>query len=210
MKFTIITVLTLSFAAISITAQPQRGAARVAKPTVDSRPTQPLADGGARSTRNGSKPTGQQMSATQQQNINKLASDLSAIKQGSQVTTEQKQALKNDLMAMADGATKPDQALVQQLANDLSAAMSDGTIDNKEKAKLSNDLYLVMNSANIPMDEVNQAIADAKVILEASGVAKADVQTIVADLKAIGTEAKNNAPNGGAKAQTLKGKLKRN
>ncbi len=67
-----------------------------------------------------------------------------------------------------------------------------------------------MNSANIPAEEVNQAITDAQAILTASGVTKADVQTIVSDLKAIGTEAKNNAPNGGTKAAGVKGKFKRN
>jgi len=75
---------------------------------------------------------GSRMSEAQQQNVQKLKSDLLSIKQGSQVTTEQKQALKNDLMAMADGATKPDQALVQTLANDLSQAMSDGKMTTTE------------------------------------------------------------------------------
>ena len=130
------------------------------------------------------------MSEAQQQNIQKLSSDLQAIKQGSQVTPEMKQALKNDLMAMAEGATKPDPAAVDKLASDLSDAMSDGKITNAEKAKLSNDLYAVMNSANIPASEVNAAIADAKVILTASGISKNDVQTIANDLKAIANEAK--------------------
>ena len=166
--------------------------------------------GRAQKSNESHQPTGAHLTPTQQQNIQKLQADLTAIKQGSQVTAEQKQALKNDLLAMADGATKPDQALVQQLANDFSSAMADGKVDSKEKAKLSNDLYKVMNSANIPADEVNQAIADAQAILTASGVSKATAQTIATDLKAIATEAKNNAPNGGAKAAGLKGKFKRN
>ncbi len=86
---------------------------------------------GTAATRTGA--TGQNLSPTQQQNIQKLQADLNAIKQGSQVTAEQKQALKNELMAMADGATKPDPALVQQIANDFADAMSDGSTDNKEK-----------------------------------------------------------------------------
>ena len=136
--------------------------------------------------------SGSRMSPTQQQNIQKLQADLQAIKQGSQVTPEMKQALKNDLMAMADGATKPDQALVQALANDLSKAMADSSISNQEKAQLTKDLYAVMNSANVPASEVNQAISDAKTILTASNVSQQDVQTIVKDLKAIGSEAKNH------------------
>lgn len=196
MKFLTITLLALS--TLTFTTQAQRLGGRATKPNSD----------GARSA-NMQKPTGSNLSPTQQQNLQKLQADLQAIKQGSQVTPEQKQALKNDLLAMADGATKPDQALVQQLANDLADAMSDGSIDSKEKAKLANDLQKVMASANIPMDEVNQAIADAQAILAASGVTKSDVQTIVNDLKAIASEAKNNAPNGGAKAAGMKGRFKR-
>mgnify|MGYP007071127560 CR=1 FL=1 len=197
MKFLTITLLALS--TLAFTTQAQRLGGRATKPSTDA----------ARSG-NLPKPSVSNLSPTQQQNLQKLQADLQAIKQGSQVTTEQKQALKNDLLAMADGATKPDQALVQQLANDLADAMSDGSIDSKEKAKLANDLQKIMNSANIPPEEVNQAIADAQAILTSSGVDKSDVQTIVNDLKAIATEAKNNAPNGGARAASLKGKLKRN
>ncbi|MBL8204511.1 MAG: hypothetical protein JNM09_09805 [Blastocatellia bacterium] len=193
MKYLTITLLAIT--AVTFTTQAQRIGGRAQKPNNDAART---------------KPTGSNLSPTQQQNIQKLQADLQAIKQGSQVTTEQKQALKNDLMAMADGATKPDPALVQQLANDLSEAIADGSIDSKEKAQLANDLQKVMNSAGIPPEEVNQAIADAQAILASSGVDKSAVQTIVNDLKAIATEAKNNAPNGGAKAAGFKGKFKRN
>ncbi len=191
MKFFTITLLAITM--FTLSAQAQRPGGRGQRTTEGTAPT-----------REAPKPTGQNLSPTQQQNIQKLQADLNAIKQGSQVTAEQKQALKNDLMAMADGATKPDPALVQQLANDLAEAVADGKIDNKEKAQLSNDLYKVMNSANIPAEEVNQAISDAQAILTASGLTKADVQTIVSDLKAIGTEAKNNAPNGSTKAAGVK------
>jgi len=119
---------------------------------------------------------GSRMSEAQQQNVQKLKSDLLSIKQGSQVTTEQKQALKNDLMAMADGATKPDQALVQTLANDLSQAMSDGKMTTTEKAKLAKDLEAVMNCANIPLSEVQAAITDAQAILAASGIMQQEVR----------------------------------
>lgn len=154
---------------------------------------------------------GSRMSETQQQNVQKLKSDLQSIKQGSQVTPEQKQALKNDLMAMADGATKPDPALTQQLANDLSQAMSDGKLAASEKAKLAKDLEAVMNSANIPMSEVQAAISDAQAILAASGVTQSEVQTVANDMKAIAAEAQKNLQNAGAqgqqKAQDLKARL---
>ena len=151
------------------------------------------------------KPTGQNMSPQQQQNVNKLINDLKTIQAGSQVTAEMKQALKNDLLAMADGATKPDQALVTQLANDLSAALADKTISEKEKQKLAKDLYAVMNSANIPTAEVQQAITDAQTLLQASGLSKQSAQLIVSDLQAIATEAQKNLQNAGATIQSKRG-----
>ncbi len=158
------------------------------------------------------KATGQQMSPQQQQNINKLVNDLKAIKAGSQVTPAMKQALKNDLLAMADGATKPDPALVDKLVNDLTAALADQNISDLEKQKLAKDLYAVMNSANIPAAEVQQAITDAQTILQASGIDKQDAQLIVADLQAIAAEAQQNLS--GATAQGKKagaaGRLRRN
>lgn len=155
---------------------------------------------------------GSRMSSTQQSNVDKLAGDLNAIKQGSQVSAAQKQALKADLMAMADGATKPDPALVQQLANDLASAMADGKLTEREKTKLANDLKQVMNSANIPMSEVNQAISDAQAILQSSGVSRSEVQTVANDLKAIATEAQKNASSAGKAAQSAnanRGRLRR-
>jgi hypothetical protein len=133
------------------------------------------------------------MSAQQQTNVQTLSNDLNAIKSGSQVTPEQKQALSESLIAMADGATKPSQASVDALSADLSEAMTDGNLSNKEKMQLSNDLAEVMNSANIPKSEVDAAIADAQAVLTASGVDKADVQEIAGDLQAIAKEGQANA-----------------
>ncbi len=90
-------MLTFCLAALSATAFAQRAGGRMGRTGAE-------ASGGART---GNKPSGSHISETQQKNIQKLTSDLQAIKQGSQVTPEMKQALKNDLMAMAEGATKP-------------------------------------------------------------------------------------------------------
>lgn len=149
--------------------------------------------------KNAAKPNGSHLSEQQTKNVQKLQADLNAIKQGSRVTQDQVNTLKADLMAMVDGATKPDQALVQKLANDLANAIADGKLTSKEKAQLSQDLYAVMNSANIPTSEVNQAIADAQTIFAASGITKEEVTVIVSDLKTIAAEAKSNLQTAGSK-----------
>lgn len=144
------------------------------------------------------QPALQTQSAQQQvqapDSVTQLANDLAAIKSGSSVTKAQKEALANDLLAMADGATKPDQALVDDLVDDLYAALEDGAVSTKEAMKLAADLEAVMNSANIPKSEVDKAIADAQAILLASGVTKEDVQVIVKDLQAIAADLQGKQP----------------
>lgn len=154
-------------------------------------------DGGMQGRKPGTSP---KMSEQQQANLKNLQNDLLGIKADSQVTQEQKDALAYSLMAMADGATKPSQESVDKLASDLSEAMADGTLANREKVALANDVAAVMNSANIPQSEVEAAVSAAQALLTASGISKSDVQVIVNDLKAIGTEAKKNA--GAAKDST--------
>src|SRR4051794_27559743 len=53
-------------------------------------------------------PSGPQgISQAQQQNIDKLQTDLTAIKAGSEVTSEQKEVLASDCATLAKGTTKP-------------------------------------------------------------------------------------------------------
>lgn len=132
------------------------------------------------------------VSEQQQANVSELAADLQRLRGQSAVTEAQKQALAEDLLALADGATKPDEELVEQLANDLADALADGEISQREAVKLVSDIEQVMNSANIPKTEVDAVIADAQAILIASGVTKSDAQEIAADLKAIAAELRQN------------------
>lgn len=154
--------------------------------------------GGDAANQNGkTRQRGASVSDQQKKNIEVLKTDLNAIKSNSEVTPEQKDALKNSLMTLAEGTTKPDAALVESLANNLSNALADGNLSSAEKARLATDLQKVMNSANIPVAEVNAAIADATAILQASNIDRADVELIVKDLKAIADEAKNRVPTTG-------------
>lgn len=148
------------------------------------------------------KRTGTNISSQQQQNLKALESDLKAIKTGSQVTQAQKDALKSSLSALAEGAVRPDPALVQTLTDDLSKALSDGVISDTEKVKLASDLQKILNSANIPVNEVTTAIAAAQVILQASNIDRGDVEKIMNDLNAIVNEVRSNLPKSGTKTNS--------
>ena len=136
----------------------------------------------------------QSLTETQEQNIDKLASDLKNLKAGSQVTPEMKTQLKNDLMAMCDNANKPSQESVQKLANDLSTSLADKSLSNQEKAQLAKDMQAVMTSANLDQAEVDAVKNDMQQILTASNVGKEEVKMIMSDVQAIITEIQKNVP----------------
>jgi hypothetical protein len=133
-------------------------------------------------------PNTPKMSATQQQNINQLVADLKTIKSKSTVTPGQRQQLKKDLQAAAEGAKKPSPESVTKLANDLSAAWADQKLSPSEQAYLAQNINAVINSANIPSAESQAALNSAQIILRYSSITKDDAQKISNDLKAIAAE----------------------
>lgn len=133
------------------------------------------------------------LSPTQQQNLAKLKADLQAIHGKSTVTPEQKQAVKNDLIQIFSGASKPSQDSVSKLAADLTAAVADRKITPAEAYKLSQDVAAVLASANISQQSVNQLKADVQALLRATNITQADLQTIQSDVNAIIDTAKAKA-----------------
>ena len=121
----------------------------------------------------------------QPQNIQKLSSDLTAIRTGSRASAAQRQALASDLTKMASGANQSSQQSVQQLSFDLSKALSNSRLTSNQKAQLAKALGVVMDSANVSQVAVNLAISDVQALLSSSGVPQSDVKQIQADLQAI-------------------------
>ncbi len=141
-----------------------------------------------KSTGSGSKG----LSAQQQQNLQKLKTDLEAIHGKSEATQAQKQAVAQDLQHILSGASRPSQQSVQTLANDLSKAAADGTISTTEAVKLSQDVAVVLNEASISQQDVNKLMADIQTLLKATKLTKQDAQTIYNDVKAVATTAQQN------------------
>ncbi|MBU0896686.1 MAG: hypothetical protein KKB76_03610, partial [Candidatus Omnitrophica bacterium] len=98
---------------VTILARPARGSRKSSQERQPVDRSEPTVD-----TKKKTSLTELEMSDTQKENINKLKTDLMNIKEGSEVTEAQKEAFKNDLLAIADGATRPDPALTEQLVND--------------------------------------------------------------------------------------------
>lgn len=144
-----------------------------------------------------SAPSGPQgISSVQQQLIEKLQTDLAAIKPGSQVTPEQKQQLQNDFAALAKGVTKPSKTRLTKLADDLSAALAGNNISVKDHAQLAKDINIVMNSGNPNLSpaQTQSFVAGAQTVLKAGGVAGPEAMAVTVDLKAIVTDLQQSKP----------------
>jgi len=165
----------------------QNSANQGVPPAQPARPATPPAQA-APQTASPPSPNTPKMSAAQQQNINQLVTDLKTIISKSLVTPEQKQQLKKDLLAGAEGVKKPSNDSVTKLANDLSTAWADQKLSPTEQTYLAKDINAVLNSANIPPAESQAALNSAQTILKYSGISKDDVQKINNDLKAIAAE----------------------
>lgn len=163
-----------------------------------------IADAATRSAAR-AEPTGEHMSDLQKKNLATLQSDLEAVKAGSEVTQEQKDALAKSLAAIPDGATKPSDEAVAALAGSLAEAKADGKMEPNEAKQLASDVMKVLESAGVPPEEVQAAMTDAKAVLEASGVDKADAELVASHLKRIADEIQKNVDLGKANVQEATG-----
>ena len=150
-------------------------------------------------------PSGEHMSDAQKSNVEALAKELKAIQEGSQVTEDQKKAMADSLMAIADTAHKPSQESVDNLVKSLNAAKADGEIAPNEAMRLAQDIAKVIDSSGASQEDVQGAIQDAQSILVASGVSKETAMVVAQDLQVIAKEVQSNVSQGKAAVEEATG-----
>ena len=123
-----------------------------------------------------------------QLSIAKLRTDLTAIKASSPATAAQKQQIAKDLMATAQGASKPSQATAAALANGLATAFADKPLADKDCSRLLSDLAAVLNPAKIQASQMQAIYADIQAIFQANGMARNNAVKLVDQVKAVGAE----------------------
>jgi hypothetical protein len=122
----------------------------------------------------------------QHEHFEKLKSNIEGITPGITDPNEQKTALKDSLLAVVDGSTKPAAPMVGQLSSDLANAMAARRSgSNLDTTRLVQDLKTVMNGAYITPIQVTRASNHAQTVLKAGGISPKDTQLIANDLKAI-------------------------
>jgi hypothetical protein len=128
------------------------------------------------------------MSSAQQALVDRLETDLSAIKAGSTVTDHERTGLQLDMASLAKGATQPTKAELAKLSTDLSSALAEKAVAERDMGQLSKAINIVVNSAPLTPPRAQSYVTAAQTILKNSGVSETNSDMIGTDLKAILTE----------------------
>lgn len=133
-------------------------------------------------------------SAEQMQLIDRLGTDLTAIKPGDAPTADQKQQLQTDFLTLAKGVAKPSKELTKKLAEDLAAGLADKNVSTAKQKELAKDINVVVNSVRLSTAQVQIFVTSAQTLLKNASVPDAAVQTITADLNAIIADLQKSRP----------------
>ena len=144
----------------------------VAAPT---QPTQPTANANA--------PVGPTISA----GLLRFNTEINTIRADSQVTSDQKQKLAQDIVLGAQGA-KPSMISASKLAADVSAAFAEKPLSTSSRARFVQELDAVLNPAKYPMAKLDGILRDIQAIFQENGLARMKALAIADDVKAIAAE----------------------
>lgn len=126
-------------------------------------------------------------------NLDKVALDLAAIKSGAEVSTDEKQSLQNDLLALSRGSVKPSKEALSKLAEDLSGALS-GSAASGGHDKLAAALGTILNSSMTTSVQAQKSVQTAQDFLKSNGVPDAAVEAVANDCKSILAEVQKKTP----------------
>lgn len=123
-----------------------------------------------------------------QQSLAKVKANLAAIQANSTVTPAQKQQLSTNLLACAQGASKPSLGTVAALAESLTAAFAQQPLSEASRNRLVSDLAAVLNPAKYTTTQMQAIYGDVQAIFQANGMARKDAVAIADQLRAVGAE----------------------
>lgn len=123
-----------------------------------------------------------------QQSLARVRADLAAIQANSPVTVTQKQQLAKDLLACAQGASKPSAATVAALADSLVSALAQKPLPEASRQRLVSDLAAVLNPANLPPAQMQAIYNDIQAIFQANGLPRAEAVKLADQARAIAAE----------------------
>jgi hypothetical protein len=116
----------------------------------------------------------------------KLVRDLNALTVGHASNPNEQNILRNDLMGVTQGGSRPPTQAVRQLSGSLVNHLPTRKTYFLNTEQLALDLEVVMNGGRVTPTRVSHAISSAGSLMRSSGVPQAGVEAVIADLKSIG------------------------
>ena len=129
----------------------------------------------------------------QQQRVTKLKADLAGIHQAGKVSPEAKQEFTKDLLALAQGATRPSASSLSALADSLLPAIADQKVSRAIDDRLVQKLVVLINSRGLSSTRTQEIADEAQTALTSAGVSAEDAAKISSALQAIATDVQQAA-----------------
>ncbi|HMP82422.1 MAG TPA: hypothetical protein PKA41_06905 [Verrucomicrobiota bacterium] len=126
----------------------------------------------------------------QQQNLNKLKSDIASFLTDTAVSQEKIGRFATNLTAVARGPKKPAAAAINKLATGIGTQLTGRTLTPADQTRLAENLEAVVNGSKLSRLQTEAYIADIQKILQQSGAKTEDAAAVAADVKATLAEIK--------------------
>ncbi len=129
----------------------------------------------------------------QQVAVSKLQTAIAQIRPDSQVTADQKQQLARELVAAAQGASKPSLQSATKAAEDLSALLSQKLLSTATRTRLAQDLYAAVNPGSLQPTQMDGTFSDIQAIFQANGIERKEAVKATDSVKTLSGELKKTA-----------------
>jgi hypothetical protein len=126
------------------------------------------------------------MVSARMKRLARLVRDLNTLTVGYMAPMNDRNILRNDLMAVSQGGMRPPSASVLQLSQHLVGFLPQRRIPLLNTERLALDLETVMNGSRLNAGQVNRAINSAQSILRSSGLTQLGLQAVSTDMRSVG------------------------
>jgi hypothetical protein len=123
-----------------------------------------------------------------QQSINRLQTDIAAIKQDAPVTDSQQLQLTKDMIAGALGPVRPSQQKASKLSKSISSALAQKALSPADRARLVTNLSAILNGSSMGEDQAKKIGDDVQAIFQNAGLDRKQSVGVADDLNALSEE----------------------
>jgi len=116
----------------------------------------------------------------------KLVRDLNTLTVGYSAPVNDRNILRHDLMAVAQGGMRPPSASVNQLSQHLVSFLPQRKTPLLNTERLALDLETLMNGGRLNSSQVNRAISSSQSILRSSGLPQRGLQALNTAMRSVG------------------------